>query len=229
MIPKKSTSAYICILTISILLLMATKASAQKHYVETEKKDSVALLQSVEASIDGVGPMMKVFGDYGHVEGALRVNLKGKYFPIVEIGYGFTDHKEELTEIKYKTAAPYFKFGMDFNILRNKLDNYRLYVGARYAFTTFKYDIERPDLVDPLWGNPVNYTAHDINANCHWFEAVFGVQAKLIGPVHLGWSLRYRARFSHKNGDVGEAWYIPGYGENGSSVVGGTLNLIIVI
>ena len=94
MIPKKSTSAYICILTISILLLLATKASAQKHYVETEKKDSVALLQSVEASIDGVGPMMKVFGDYGHVEGALRVNLKGKYFPIVEIGNccGFEDH-----------------------------------------------------------------------------------------------------------------------------------------
>ncbi len=229
MILKESTSAFISTLIISALLMVATTASAQKHYVEKNEKDSVALLQSVEISADAIGPLMRAIGDYGHYETALRVNLKGRYFPIFELGYGKTDHKEELTGIKYKTAAPYFKFGMDFNILRNKLDNYRLYVGARYAFTSFKYDIDRFALTDPLWGGPAPYSAHDVEGKCQWFEAVFGVQAKLIGPVHLGWSLRYRARFSHKNGDVGDAWYIPGYGENGSSVVGGTLNLIIVI
>ena len=68
MILKESTSAFISTLIISALLMVATTASAQKHYVEKNEKDSVALLQSVEASIDGVGPMMKVFGDYGHVE-----------------------------------------------------------------------------------------------------------------------------------------------------------------
>lgn len=229
MILKESTSAFISTLTISVLLTVATTTRAQKHYVVDNAKDSVALLQSVEVSADAIGPLMRMLGDYGHYEAALRVNLKGRYFPVFELGYGKTDHKEELTDIKYKAAAPYFKVGMDFNILRNKLDDYRLYVGARYAFTSFKYDIENTGLEDPLWGGVVPYSALGVSGNCQWFEAVFGVQAKLVGPIHLGWSLRYRTRFSHKSGDVGEAWYIPGYGENSSSVIGGTLNFIIVI
>lgn len=229
MTPAKSTSAYISILAISLLLLVGTKASAQKHYVEEEKKDSIAFLRSVELSVDGVGPLMKALGGYGHYEGAVRINLLDKYFPIFEFGYGRTNHIEDLSNIQYKASAPYFKIGADFNILRNKHDDYRLYVGGRYGFTTFKYNIDRPGLTDPVWGDQAVYSAHDIDANCHWLEVVFGVQAKIWGPVHLGWSARYKARFKHKDGEVGDAWYVPGYGEGGSSVLGGTFNLIIVI
>ncbi|MBQ9652519.1 MAG: hypothetical protein IJV13_09985 [Prevotella sp.] len=229
MTAAKSTSAYICILAISLMLLTGTRASAQKHYVDSESQDSVAFLRGVELSIDGVGPLMKAFSDYGNYEGALRLNLRDKYFPIVELGYGHTNHMEDITGIRYKTSAPYGKIGADINILRNKHDDYRLYVGGRYAFTSFKYDISRPELLDPVWGGVSDYSASDISANCHWIEIVFGVQAKLWGPVHLGWSARYKTRISHSEGDIGEAWYVPGYGESGSSVIGGTFNLIIVI
>ena len=46
MILKESTSAFISTLIISALLMVATTASAQKHYVEKNEKDSVALLPS---------------------------------------------------------------------------------------------------------------------------------------------------------------------------------------
>ena len=60
----------------------------------------------------------------------------------------------------------------------------------------------------------------------HWLELAFGVDAKIWGPVHLGWSVRYKRRLFHREGDVGDAWYVPGYGRNGGSRIGGTFNLI---
>ena len=56
-----------------------------------------------------------------------------------------------------------------------------------------------------------------------------GIDAQVFGPVHLGWSLRYKQRLSHKDGVTGKTWYIPGYGTWDSSALGGTFNLIIDI
>lgn len=59
-----------------------------------------------------------VFGDYGQYEAALRINLKDRYFPIVELGIGKADHNDDATDITYNTSAPYAKIGVDFNLLK---------------------------------------------------------------------------------------------------------------
>ena len=66
--------------------------------------------------------------------------------------------------------------------------------------------------------------------NYHWIEAVVGVDAKIYGPLHLGWSLRYKRRIAHKEeGDFGNTWYVPGFGIFGDTRLGGTFNVIIDI
>ncbi|WP_315546827.1 DUF6048 family protein [Prevotella koreensis] len=227
MMPPKSIYAYISILALS-LMLMPMSADAQQQKL-IEKPDTLPFFRGIAVSADLVGAGMMTLGDYGQYEGAVRVNLRNRYFPIVEIGYGKTDHTNEITNMRYKTSAPYGRIGIDFNLLKNKDDIYRLYAGVRYAYTSWKYDLEYPVLTDPVWGGTVEYGGKDIKCHYHWAEAVFGVDATIWGPIHLGWSVRYRQRISYDNGMLGNSWYVPGYGKDGNSCFGGTFNVILEI
>lgn len=210
----------------SLLLLCAAVVSAQGHKrIEPQPVDSVPLFRGVAVSADAVGLGQLLLSDYGQYEGAVRVNLKDKYFPTIELGYGKADAQDETTLVRYQTSAPYGKIGCDFNIMKNKHDKYRVLVGFRYAFTSFKYDISSPGLNDPVWGGHADYEATDVEGKYHWAELLGGVDATIFGPLHLGWTIRYRRRLSHSEGSVGDPWYVPGYGRSGSSRIGGTFNI----
>ena len=151
-IPHISSS--ISRLTVSLLLLLVGMGSTQAQVTKmfTLEKDSIPLFCGFSVSFDLVGPAMLMLSDHGEYEGALRINLHDQWFPIFEVGIGKANHeKDEVTEITYKTTAPYFRIGMDWNILRNKHQSNRMYAGFRYAFTSYKVDIIREDLPDPVW------------------------------------------------------------------------------
>ena len=63
----------------------------------------------------------------------------------------------------------------------------------------------------------------------HWAEILFGIEAELVGPLHLGWSVRYRNRLSNDDGGIGKTWYVPGYGTQDTSNLGFTFNVIVDI
>lgn len=208
------------------MLLLSLPCQAQKRARKmVEQKDSTALFRGVAVNVDLMGPVQMLVSDYGVLEASLRVNLKDRYFPIFEVGLGKANSTEESTGLNYKTSAPYARVGCDFNLLRNKHDIYRLYGGARYGLTYYKYDVSGPDLTDPIWGGTAAYGATGVSCNYHWMEVVLGVDAKLWGPVRLGWTLRYKRQLFHKEGDIGNTCYVPGYGKKGGSRFGGTVNL----
>jgi hypothetical protein len=194
-----------------------------------EVVDSTAFFKGFAVSADLVGPLMLAVGDNGQYEAALRINLKNKFFPIFELGYGKADHSDDVTRITYRTKAPYAKIGLDMNMLKQKHDDYRLFAGIRYAYTKFTYDFDHPGMTDPTWGEEAHFGAKDISSYYHWAEIVFGVDAKIWGPFHLGWSGRYRKRLAYGKSDLGNTWYVPGYGKTGSTRLGGTFNVIIDI
>lgn len=228
---RKNISTYISSLAISLLLLSPTTAQAQKKVMKTvaSREDSIPLFRGFAVSVDAVGPIQMAVSDYGQYEAALRLNLKDKYFPIIELGLGKAEHNDDVTLIHYKTSAPYGKIGVDFNMMKNKHDFYRLLCGVRYAFTSFKYDVSHPDIQDPVWGNIAKYDEKDVKASYHWMEFVFGVDARIWGPLHLGWSVRYRKRITCDEGALGNCWYVPGYGKSDTSQLGGTFNIIFDI
>lgn len=213
----------------AISLMLPAEASAQAKKPAQDKAaeaDTVPLLKGISASYDLAGTVMRQVGDYGQIEGALRFNLRDRYFPIAEIGWGTAHHDTDpVTGLEAKTNAPYGKLGCDVNISKNKHDDYRVLVGARYGFTSFKQEITGKINV-PYWGGMADYATNEKSISYHWAELVFSVDAKLAGPVRLGWSFRYKLKISG-NGNEGEKiWYVPGYGKDGDKL-GGTFNVSI--
>ena len=63
----------------------------------------------------------------------------------------------------------------------------------------------------------------------HWLEIVFGIDAKIFGPLHLGWNVRYKRKLFHDEGELGNSWYVPGFGINDRDQIAANFNVIIDI
>lgn len=211
-----------------LLLLVCSSADAQKLF--RIEKDSIPLMRGFQVSFDLFGAGQMILGDYGQYEGTLRLNLHDQWFPIVEVGYGRASREDDvITGLTYKTQAPYFRVGVDLNLLKRKHQSNRLFGGLRYAFTNYKVDVWKHDLIDPYWKLPAHYEVLGEKCSQQWLEAVVGIDAQIVGPLHLGWSVRYKRRLTHDDGIMGKTWYVPGFGTWDSTSLGGTFNVIIDI
>lgn len=202
-----------------------------------EKKESMAFLRHLAFGVDIVGPLMYQFADNGDFQAFAQANLNGTYFPVVEIGYGKADKYDVDTDVRYKAKAPFVRIGCDYNVLRDKRADYRLVLGLRYGFTSFDFDTEAPIADTPATPDDGDNASEDnatpaafladtagsgrtlTTEKCkvHWTELVFGVDAKVWGGLHMGWSLRYRKRLKCSD-YTNVPQYAPGYGnaENSS-------------
>ncbi len=193
------------------------------------KKTKTPVFAGVSVSTDMAGLIMANIARYGSYEAACRVSIKDRYFPIVEVGVGTSNHTDGTTDINYKTHSPFFRFGLDYNFTKDRMAFGRLTGGVRYAFSSFRFDISGPTFEDAVWNDPMPFNVDGLKSRAHWCEFVFGIDAKVWKFIRLGWNLRYKFLFSQKKSAVGKAWYIPGYGENKGSSISGQFNLIFEI
>lgn len=230
MTKRQNISTYISRIVVSIVVLMTGSSAYAQNNKITNSADTMPLLKGMQISVDIAGPIIMQLSDYGEYEAALRLNLKNKYFPIFELGYGMAEHlNDEVTGISYETSAPYFRIGCDLNLLKNKNSENHFYGGIRYAFTTYKVDMSRNEMQDPVWGNMASFNIEGESCNQHWIEVVFGIDSKIWGPLHLGWNVRYKRRIAHKDSSAGNTWYIPGFGKYGDTRLGANFNVTIDI
>lgn len=210
-----------------------TRQNQSFRPVEYVKKENLTTKEAPLFSGYGIytdlcGLGMAQFGKWGQYEVGAHVGIKGTYFPVVEIGIGQSNHHDQRSQLHYNVHSPYFRVGMDYNLNKNRASHNRYYVGVRYAFSAFSYDLTGPDITDDYWQQTVPYDSHGVNGAAHWGEILFGLQSQIWKFIHLGWTFRYKARLHEKMGEPGHAYYIPGYGKNGesSSTMGGTFNII---
>lgn len=187
------------------------------------------LFAGVSVSVDLAGAVMAVACPYGQYEASARINFKGRYFPVAEVGWGVSDHTNETSALHYKVQAPYFRLGMDYNVAKDVRSGNRIFIGVRYAFTSFKFDVDGPDMEDPVYGTSTPFRFSNLKGGSQWGEVVGGLEAKVWGPLHLGWSIRYRMRIHNRKPSIDNTWYIPGYGKNDTHALGGTFNVILDI
>lgn len=204
--------------------------TASKH-TEAPAEKEPPVFGGVTLTADLAGVVMKSLGaDWSQMEAAVRLNFKERYFPVFELGYGESDKEGNETANRFETGAPYFRIGLDYNFNARKWQTgNRYYLGVRYAFTSFKYDISAADFTDPVWGEAVPFDYSGLQGRSHWGEVVFGIEAKMWGFFRLGWNVRYKMRFGHNEAPQGSPWYVPGFGKNGNSCLGGTFNIIFDI
>ena len=215
------TSRYIFTLLISLASLP----------LWAEKKKEVIpkapLFCGVAVQADLAGPVMKAVGSkYDQLEVGARLNFRDHYFPIFELGIGESDREGRENNNRFHARAPYFRVGMDYN-LNKKHNGNRLMAGLRYGFSSFKYDFEDPDFADPVWsGSSDRFYLDGQRGKMQWLEFCIGCETKLWSFIRLGWTLRYKARIHQSVSQHGAPYYTPGFGKNGSSTFGGTMNLI---
>ena len=180
--------------------------------------------------MDLFGAVQRQVSDYGQYEAFLRLNLKGRYFPTFELGRGDAEHEEDPeTKITVKSKGLYGRVGCDFNVMKNKHDIYKVFVGFRYAYSKFDFEYYHPGVADPIWHDTKECSVKEEDCYAQWIEGVFGVDAKIIGPVHLGWTVRYRRRIASSDCSMGDVWYVPGFGRSDKTNLGGTFNISIGI
>ena len=216
-------------LVILLVYHLSLTTSSAQGFLKLQR-DTVPFFRGFAVSADLVGLAQMQLSDYGQYEGALRINLHDQYFPVVELGLGRANHEnDEVTGLSYKTTAPYFRIGADVNIAKNKHSNNRIYAGLRYGYTSYKVDIDCVPFDDPVWQSKTPFVVDGQQCSQHWAEVLFGIDAEVAGPLHLGWMVRYRNRLVHDEGDIGNTWYVPGYGKQDTSNLGFSFNLIIDI
>lgn len=244
------------IISLSFLYLGAVPISAQQYSdnrqqqmqgTPKEKKPDGPKLKAplynglyVSADLYGLGS--KLLGsDFLSSEIGVGVNLKNQFMPTIELGYGKTNKWNE-NGIHYKSNAPYFRIGVDYNIRFKKLDYEDwLYFGVRYGYSSFKYTIgnapiidpkyggkiDNPNLIDPIWGGlSIPYYENNINGSMSWYELVAGIRTKIYKNFFMGWTLRLRYKMSAKEASNASPWYVPGYGKYASTANGITYTLI---
>ena len=188
---------------------------------------SVPTFAGLSLSADFAGAFLAATRGVGNYEAALRLNLKNTYFPVVELGWGVCDQISDATQLHYKLRAPYGRIGVDYNVKKDKQSLNRVFVGLRYGYSNYVYDLYSGGLVDMRWKTTVPFQYLDQSGSAHWGEAVFGLQTSLWKFVHLGWSVRYRLRIAEQQAAAGRAWYVPGLGRNiGGSNFAGTFQLV---
>jgi hypothetical protein len=224
---RKIITIYIILLTIS-LLFPALPVMAQKSpQTDTKEEEKIPLYNGTSIGVDVFGIGNKLFGgDFLSSEVSIDVNLKNRFFPVIEIGYGTTDATEDTYNIHYKSSAPYARIGLNYNTMAKKKSDSFLYAGIRYGFSAFKYDVQAPPLYDPIWKGEVPFGYDGVKSSAHWIELLVGIKVKIIKNFQMGWTLRYKARLSAKESLNTTPWYIPGYGSNKSGNFGATYNLI---
>lgn len=213
---------------------------AKKEDKKKEPEIVYPLYNGLLLGVDLWGPGGKLLGsDFMSAEASVTADLKHRYFPTVEVGYGNTDKWSD-DGIHYKSGAPFFRIGMDYNALYNKKHGHAILVGLRYAMSSFKYDVEsssiddpiyggsleNPNLGDDIWGGSIPYSHKGMKGNMHWLEVCVGIRAHVWKSLYMGWSIRMKYRLSSSSDTYGDPWYVPGFGEYGSKTVGVNYSII---
>lgn len=217
----------------------STAGKEKKKKKEKAPEVTYPLWNGLSVGIDLWGLGSKVFGgDFVSSEIAVDADLKHRYFPVVELGYGGTDTWNE-KGIHYKSHAPYVRVGMDYNTLYGKAHGHQLRVGLRYAATRFKYDvlslsvddpaygggIDNPLITDGIWGGTIPFDHKGMEGSMQWAELCVGIRAHVWQHLYMGWAMRFKFKLSGSPDAYGDPWYVPGFGKYGSNTLGITYTL----
>lgn len=220
---KTRISAFILSSLLSVSLWAQDVRTAIQNVVQ--KGMEPAFFQGMALNVEVGSPLSYALGaDALNTEGGLRLNFKNHYFPLAELGYAKYDTTHPDTHIHYKTNAPYLRLGVDVNMLRDKLQENRLMVGARLGYTNYKFDVDGPATADPVWGDSRPLNLQGVSSNRLWLELVFGLESEIFRHFHMGFSIRYKQKLHEKTPEMAIPHYVPGFG-NGDNGFRATYNL----
>lgn len=135
------------------------------------------------------------------------------FSPVVELGLGFADNKPDNGNFHYKGKPSFYgKIGFDYNFLYKSSPDYKVFVGYRVGYSSFKYDITDITVNSPYWDQSNTFSITGQKGSAFYGEVVAGLKVKIWERISMGWSVRYRMKFNIKGGSNSNPWFVPGYG-----------------
>ena len=180
------------------------------------------LFYAAAVGVDVWDPLMRVFGQhYGLVEFSAELNLHNRYVPVVEFGLGATDYTPQDNNYTFKVpVTPYFRIGCNYNFIYNSNPDYMAFAGLRFGWSRFGYDIDDVRLNSDYWDETATFNVPRQICSVSYLQVLFGIRVKVLGPVSMGWNIRYKAKLHESKAAYGEPWYIPGYGSRNGAITG---------
>lgn len=216
----------------SSLLLTTLPLTVEAQEKENQQKESTFAFKGLYLSADILGYLGSFLDDAKSGEIAIEANLGNRFFPTFEAGYASIDFIDENFGIHYKSAAPYFRAGLNYNFSYQKgkapRPNY-VYGALRFGCSKMTYDVSSPPIHDPVWGGEVPFSHSDVSGFASWAELGVGVNAKIWKNLRMGWCIRYKARLNVINSEYTRVGYIPGFGKNRHTRFGATYSIIYEI
>ncbi len=186
--------------------------SVKKHKVDT-------VFCGWSAHVDIASPLLGMTVDKSVItaEAVIDVNLFNKIFPVVEVGYGRVA-THALNDASYAASAPFWRIGLNYNIMRRFDDkgnarptqNYP-FVGLRYGMTVMNYTMKDMPLTDGYWGETTTIDYERKNVYVGWLELLAGVRVDLAKGFTMGWAVKMKMA-AHSNENKALLWYVPGKG-----------------
>ena len=207
-------SRYIILLSSFVGCFCINTFSQEKK--EKDEVEEIALYQGLKVEIDAYSLVMSAFSKETYsFEGNVQVNLKEKYFPILEMGFAGAE-KISINDYGFATAGLFTRIGIDYNLLKPNKPQTNIhkyfFVGARYGFSLFSYDVTNIAIDNGYWGGDAYRDFDDVKAAKHWLEVVAGMRVEVLKNIYLGWNMRLKVQLGNeKHGEV-SPWYIPGIG-----------------
>lgn len=215
----KNILNYIISLT---FLLNIISVQAQKKIIEPTDTVHVALYNgfTVQADVASIALSTTGNGDTYSYEAGIQVDIKHKYYPIVELGFAGAN-KTTADNISFITNAPFGRIGVDFNILKNKKDskptNNLFLAGLRLGMSNFNYRLTNVTITNDYWGGSEIVFA-DVNTSTKiWWEIIAGVRVEVVKNIYMGWTIRNKNLINQDKAGAVAPWYIPGFGMNAAN------------
>lgn len=180
------------------------------------------LIHEVIAGVNVWDPIMRTLGQkYGLGDVWAELSMHNRYFPFLAIGVGNINDTPVDKNYTFKSpVAPYFKLGGSYNFFYNSNPDYRLQMGMRYGFSTYKWSVLDVTVDEGYWNAPTSYSLKDLSNTAGYLEITFGLKVKIAGNFSAGWTIVYHTVLHESKSPYGKPMYIPGYGKRNGAFTG---------
>jgi hypothetical protein len=212
---------------VTILLLLWTFPGFGQETVRDSLRKSdiyglrlgIDLSRPLISALDDDYRGLEITGDYRLSEHFYLAAELGNESRTVEELLDNADGVNRITIYEIESSGSYLKLGVDYNTYTNWYGmNNSIFIGARYAFSTFSNTLENYRYFDSnRYWNPdtfvpgTEYLGEYTGLNASWLELLVGVKAELFANFFMGASIRLGILVTDKDaGEFTNIW-IPGF------------------
>lgn len=176
------------------------------------------LLDAVSFGFNFFDAIMQIAGQkHQSFDVSAQLSLWNWIKPTLEFGVGFADNQPAGENFHYKGKASFYgKVGFDYNFLYKSNPDYQVFLGFRAAYANFKYDVTDITVNSSYWDQNQGFDILNQSGHAFYGQLVGGIKVKIYKAISMGWTARYGFKWSVKQPENSNVWFIPGYGTTGS-------------